>query len=90
MDQNKVISKMYEALQEIQYHLEHGDNTNSYKIRFFGVMEELDNLMKPVTITKEMVEHVRLKTGEGIMACKVALNETYGNIGEAIEYLRGN
>ena len=41
-------------------------------------------------ITAGMVKELRELTGAGMMDCKKALNETDGNIEEAIEYLRKN
>ncbi|ORJ59530.1 translation elongation factor Ts [Geothermobacter hydrogeniphilus] len=40
------------------------------------------------TITAKMVSELRGKTGAGMMDCKKALNETDGNMEEAIDYLR--
>ncbi|GAB4551394.1 MAG: translation elongation factor Ts [Geothermobacteraceae bacterium] len=39
-------------------------------------------------ITAKMVAELRAKTGAGMMDCKKALNETDGNMEEAIDYLR--
>lgn len=39
-------------------------------------------------ITAKMVAELRAKTGAGMMDCKKALNETDGNIEEAVDYLR--
>ncbi len=39
-------------------------------------------------ITAKMVAELRAKTGAGMMDCKKALNETGGNMEEAIDYLR--
>lgn len=39
-------------------------------------------------ITAGMVKDLREKTGAGMMDCKKALNETNGNMDEAIDYLR--
>ena len=41
-------------------------------------------------ITAAMVKELREKTGAGMMDCKKALNETNGNMEEAIEVLRKN
>lgn len=41
-------------------------------------------------ITASMVKELRESTGAGMMDCKKALNETTGNMEEAIEYLRKN
>ena len=41
-------------------------------------------------ITASMVKELREKSGAGMMDCKKALNETGGNMDEAIEYLRKN
>ena len=41
-------------------------------------------------ITAAMVKELREKTGAGMMDCKKALNETNGNMDEAIEVLRKN
>ena len=41
-------------------------------------------------ITAEMVKNLRETTGAGMMDCKKALNETNGNMDEAVEYLRKN
>ena len=43
-----------------------------------------------VEITAAMVKELREKTGAGMMDCKKALNETNGNMEEAIEVLRKN
>lgn len=39
-------------------------------------------------ITAKMVAELRAKTGAGMMDCKKALNETDGNLEEAVDYLR--
>jgi len=39
-------------------------------------------------ITAQMVNELRAKTGQGMMECKKALNETGGDIEKAIEYFR--
>jgi len=39
-------------------------------------------------ITASMVAELRAKTGAGMMDCKKALNETNGNIEEAVDFLR--
>ena len=41
-------------------------------------------------ITAGMVKELREMTGAGMMDCKKALNETNGNMDEAVEYLRKN
>ena len=41
-------------------------------------------------ITASMVKELREMTGAGMMDCKKALNETNGNMEEAIEFLRKN
>lgn len=41
-----------------------------------------------MAITAQMVKELRQKTGAGMMDCKKALEETNGNIEEAIDYLR--
>jgi elongation factor Ts len=41
-------------------------------------------------ITASMVKELREKSGAGMMDCKKALNETGGNMDEAIEFLRKN
>ena len=41
-------------------------------------------------ITAFMVKELREQTGAGMMDCKKALNETNGNMEEAVEYLRKN
>ncbi|MEG0805199.1 MAG: translation elongation factor Ts [Lachnospiraceae bacterium] len=43
-----------------------------------------------MAITAAMVKELREITGAGMMDCKKALNETEGNIEEAVEYLRKN
>ncbi|MEG1291416.1 MAG: translation elongation factor Ts [Lachnospiraceae bacterium] len=43
-----------------------------------------------MAITAAMVKELREITGAGMMDCKKALNETEGNIDEAVEYLRKN
>lgn len=43
-----------------------------------------------MAITASMVKELREITGAGMMDCKKALNETDGNIDEAVEYLRKN
>ncbi len=41
-------------------------------------------------ITAAMVKELREQTGAGMMDCKKALNETNGNMDEAVEFLRKN
>src|SRR5690625_6535059 len=41
-----------------------------------------------MAITAKMVKELRDKTGAGMMDCKKALEETNGNIEEAVDYLR--
>ena len=41
-------------------------------------------------ITAKMVQELREKTSAGMMDCKKALNETNGNMDEAVEFLRKN
>lgn len=41
-------------------------------------------------VTASMVKELREATGAGMMDCKKALNETNGNMEEAVEYLRKN
>ena len=41
-----------------------------------------------MAITAAMVKELREMTGAGMMDCKKALNETDGNMNEAVEYLR--
>lgn len=48
-------------------------------------MEEIE-----MAITAGMVKELREMTGAGMMDCKKALNETNGNMEEAVEYLRKN
>ena len=43
-----------------------------------------------MAITAAMVKELREMTGAGMMDCKKALNETDGNMDEAVEYLRKN
>lgn len=43
-----------------------------------------------MAITAAMVKELRDLTGAGMMDCKKALNETNGNMDEAVEYLRKN
>ncbi len=43
-----------------------------------------------MAITAAMVKELREKSGAGMMDCKKALNETNGNMDEAMEYLRKN
>lgn len=43
-----------------------------------------------MAITASMVKELRETTGAGMMDCKKALNETNGNMEEAIEFLRKN
>jgi elongation factor Ts len=43
-----------------------------------------------MAITAAMVKELREMTGAGMMDCKKALNETNGNMDEAIEFLRKN
>ncbi len=41
-------------------------------------------------ITASLVKELRVKTGAGMMDCKKALNETDGNLEEAVDWLRKN
>ncbi len=41
-------------------------------------------------ITASLVKELRVKTGAGMMDCKKALNETDGNLEEAVDWLRTN
>ena len=41
-----------------------------------------------MAITAAMVKDLREMTGAGMMDCKKALNETNGNMDEAVEFLR--
>ena len=41
-----------------------------------------------MAITAAMVKELREITGAGMMDCKKALNETNGNMEEAVEFLR--
>ena len=41
-----------------------------------------------MAITAQMVKELREKTGAGMMDCKKALQETNGDIGQAIDFLR--
>ena len=43
-----------------------------------------------MAITAAMVKELREMTGAGMMDCKKALNETNGNMDEAVEFLRKN
>ena len=43
-----------------------------------------------MAITASIVKELREMTGAGMMDCKKALNETNGNMDEAVEYLRKN
>ena len=43
-----------------------------------------------MAITAAMVKELREMTGAGMMDCKKALNETNGNMEEAVEFLRKN
>lgn len=43
-----------------------------------------------MAITAAMVKELREKSGAGMMECKKALNETNGNLEEAVEFLRKN
>ena len=43
-----------------------------------------------MAVTAKMVKELREMTGAGMMDCKKALNETNGNMDEAIEFLRKN
>src|SRR5215468_9587581 len=40
------------------------------------------------TITAQMVNELRAKTGQGMMECKKALTETAGDVEKAIDYFR--
>src|SRR5690242_10514813 len=40
------------------------------------------------TITAQMVNELRSKTGQGMMECKKALTETGGDVEKAVEYFR--
>ncbi len=46
--------------------------------------------MRKMAITAAMVKELREMTGAGMMDCKKALNETNGNMDEAVEFLRKN
>ncbi|MCB1197765.1 MAG: translation elongation factor Ts [Bdellovibrionota bacterium] len=39
-------------------------------------------------VTTEMIKNLRTMTGAGMMDCKNALNETAGNLDQAVEFLR--
>jgi elongation factor Ts len=41
-----------------------------------------------LSISTSLIKNLREKTGVGIMDCKVALKESDGDIGKAVEYLR--
>ncbi|MDP3895152.1 MAG: elongation factor Ts, partial [Mesorhizobium sp.] len=41
-----------------------------------------------MTITAAQVKELREMTGAGMMDCKAALNETGGNLEEAVDWLR--
>lgn len=41
-----------------------------------------------MAISTSLIKDLREKTGVGIMDCKVALNESDGDVGKAVEYLR--
>ena len=43
-----------------------------------------------MAVTAKMVKELREMTGAGMMDCKKALNETDGDMDEAVEYLRKN
>ena len=45
---------------------------------------------KKMAVTAKMVKELREMTGAGMMDCKKALNETDGDMDEAVEYLRKN
>jgi elongation factor Ts len=47
-----------------------------------------DGGMNKLAISTSLIKDLREKTGVGIMDCKVALNESDGDIGKAVEYLR--
>lgn len=51
-------------------------------------MFKLDELMKPVEITVEMVIYLRQLTGEGMMSCNKALRHCNGDIEKAVDYLK--
>ena len=53
-------------------------------------MQETKMEDKKMAVTASMVKELREMTGAGMMDCKKALNETNGNMDEAIEYLRKN
>ena len=40
------------------------------------------------TVTAEMVKELRERTGAGMMDCKSALNETNGDMEQAVDWLR--
>ena len=51
----------------------------------FEILEDIK-----MAITAAMVKELRELTGAGMMDCKKALNETNGNMDEAVEFLRKN
>lgn len=58
------------------------------RLEFIGTLLRLKKEEKMAEITAALVKELREKTGAGMMDCKKALNETAGNVEEAIDWLR--
>lgn len=48
----------------------------------------LEEIMKPVEITSDMVKELRKQTGEGMMCCLKALRQARGNMTFAADIMR--
>ena len=78
----KVIGLVFDFIEE--HHKVSGETFDNLEHQ----VSTLNEMMKPVEITAEMVKELRSKTGEGMMCCKTALLQSKGDMKLAANILR--
>ena len=90
----ELINKMYETISAMGVVINEVASYNCHgRAKMNKSWTELNNMVKelnkpPVIITAGMVNDLRVKTGEGVIACKKALVASNGDHDKATEYLR--
>lgn len=82
------LNQIHSVLRQMLLYFEEHQFEDGATSKLFAEMAELDEMMKSVVITEEMVRDIREYTGDGLMACHKALERANGDMKKAKEYLR--
>lgn len=82
MQLHKALRAMSDVI--LEFHTGSSESTQKLELEMY----KLDELMKGVDVTVDMVRDLRNLTGEGMMACRKALIQARGDEEKAVDYLR--